>query len=526
MATSSSSFSRLRDSEEDGRESRTTATSAGSFSTTASRTPSSSTAGYGSTASVSTEMRSVRCCCCGAAIKRVTWDDVAVPVVFFVFVVMRSLDRVFYKRVGDRMAAYQTIFSNIIWTIGVQVGTIVLCIGWVLWKRCVLKDKRYGWSFFCPRSAISTSSGAAVGQWRLVGFALFDQVSNLGTSLPSPFISQVMQGIFSNFSIVWTAVLSFVLLGSRYRQPHIIGCVLVLLSGIVSIVVELQSGEGLDEYKDATGEMRTSSPWWYIMYIAFTIPNAMSNVWKQHCMQSLDLEIMYATYWSGWWQILIGIVLFPVQWIPMPEPAPHVEFLETPTSFANAFLCFVGIAPSDAPLDQACAAAGGSALVWFLVYLVFCVTFNCLLLWLTKRLSALWAAIGTVLCLDLASLFSMSTFLMGDEAELLTLEQYLGLILAGIGLWTYNLFQETRLGPNGEQVEALVALDPAARKTTLAASFVQSRSNSMAVVRPSMDFSFSAERGAVAGGGEAGARSDGHGGGGGVIEGEAYVGVM
>ena len=36
----------------------------------------------------------------------------------------------------------------------------------------------------------------------------------------------------------------------------------------------------------------------------------------------------------------------------------------------------------------------------------------------------------------------MSKTLMGDEATPVTLEQYFGLILAGIGMWVYNLVDE------------------------------------------------------------------------------------
>jgi len=49
------------------------------------------------------------------------------------------------------------------------------------------------------------------------------------------------------------------------------------------------------------------------------------------------------------------------------------------------------------------------------------VSFNVLLLWLTKRMSATWATIATVLCLDLTCLFSMSPVLLGDEAQPVTI---------------------------------------------------------------------------------------------------------
>ena len=58
---------------------------------------------------------------------------------------------------------------------------------------------------------------------------------------------------------------------------------------------------------------------------------------------------------------------------------------------SKTFECFVGHAPSNSTGDLACASPGGSAAQWFVVYLVFNVSFNVLLLWLTKRMSATWA---------------------------------------------------------------------------------------------------------------------------------------
>ena len=49
------------------------------------------------------------------------------------------------------------------------------------------------------------------------------------------------------------------------------------------------------------------------------------------------------------------------------------------------------------PGDESCAAPNGPALTWFIVYLLFNLFFNLLLLWLTKNMSAVWAQIATTL---------------------------------------------------------------------------------------------------------------------------------
>jgi hypothetical protein len=98
--------------------------------------------------------------------------------------------------------------------------------------------------------------------------------------------------------------------------------------------------------------------------------------------------------------------------------------------------------PND-PLDQACAADGGPAIMWFAVYMIFNLGFNMLFYYLTKRMSAVWATIATTLCLDLTNIFSQFEFLMGSGAELMSFSMWLGTILASVALWVYNLEKET-----------------------------------------------------------------------------------
>merc|ERR1712232_183243 len=79
---------------------------------------------------------------------------------------------------------------------------------------------------------------------------------------------------------------------------------------------------------------------------------------------------------------------------------------------------------------------------WFWLYLAFNVTFNLLMLWLTKQMSATWAQIATVLCLDLTNVFGQYQFLAGGGAQTMTLTDWLATVLASLSLWVYNLEPE------------------------------------------------------------------------------------
>ena len=392
-------------------------------------------------------------------------------VVFVVFVVLRAMDRVFNKRVLDRMPNYQLMYMNVLWPIGVQVATVLMCYVYIIYVNSECKKKglppKYDRTFFLPGSKCATKQGKPYSQLRLSLFSFWDELNAVLTSLPAPYISLTMQSILTNLNVVWTVVISVLYLGSKYHQNHWAGCLLIVVSGLAAVTVELTpgTGESLGSYIDANGDSHTTSTLWYVIFIVGTIPAGISNCYKEKCLKKAELDIMYACLWSGYWQILWGFVMFPINWIRMPEPAQQNYPGETWDYMKNTTICFFGDVPDKNNVqDQACAAGGGSAAYWFLWYLVFNVLFNVLLLWLTKYMSATWATIGTVLCLDLTSIFSMSKVLMGDEAEPITLEQGMGLVIAAIAMWVYNIQDEEEvlfaaegelLGENAEDESVL-----------------------------------------------------------------------
>jgi len=328
----------------------------------------------------------------------------------------------------------------VLWPIGIQVITIIMVIGYIVYKRKVEKDDRYDWRFLLPGSVMASGTGA-VAMWRLGMFSIFDQLNAALTSLPAPFIDITSQNIMNNMVIVWTVLISMWYIGTRYSQVHFIGSLLIVMSGVASVTVEVQTNQGIGQYKSATGQTEESSPLWYFIFLIGTVPAGISNCYKQKTLQSLDLEVMYATLWSGFFQIIWGFMFFPINWVPLPNLDTNYPS-QTGQYFADGWTCFMGHSPIPNDPTNVCTSSGGSAAVWFLVYLMFNITFNVLFLWLTKRMSATWAAIATVLCQDLSSLFSMSSVLMGNEAQPVTFEQYVGLIIAAIAMWVYNLEKE------------------------------------------------------------------------------------
>jgi len=190
------------------------------------------------------------------------------------------------------------------------------------------------------------------------------------------------------------------------------------------------------------------------MFVVSLIPAATSNVYKQKVLQGGDVDICYATWWSGNFQVLWGILCLPQMWLKLPGQADntYAPMSETFDYIGYTFSCMMGNVPREG--DESCASESMPPIFWFAVYLVFNLSFNICILWLTKFLSAMWANIATTLCLDLTNIFSQSSLLMGKGAQVMSLSDWIATSLASIALWTYNLEKETTVSSDGLEVEA------------------------------------------------------------------------
>jgi hypothetical protein len=362
--------------------------------------------------------------------------------VFTWFVVARALDRVFLNRVLKIMGPYRGALMNLYWPFFVQCMTAAISIGYVCKMRFVDKDKRYGLSWFLPWSPLASSQGRVPFYWMAL-FSLYDQLNAAITVIPQIWLPEAMQTALTNTVVFWTALIAYFYLGSRFKQVHYAGCLLVMVAVVVGMAVELQQG-GLPSPTNADGRIIEVSAGvmclMYVIYLIGVLPLGVSNCYKQKIMKGADLDCMWASWWSGNMQIVWGLLCYTMNWIPYPVPGGHNT--QSPATLgsdlADAWTCFGGTSPK--PTDTSCST--GDAWVWFIMYLAFNVFFNLLMLWLTKYLSATWASIGNILCGDLYGVFGQFKIVSGSGSKWMPLEQWLSLILSSIAMWVYNIEDE------------------------------------------------------------------------------------
>jgi len=377
----------------------------------------------------------------------------AITVVFVSFVLMRALDRVFNQDLSAALSrpSYTLIWTNILWPVAIQLMTVCMLLVYIMVMR-YQGNKEYTWRFFLPGNPMASTMGA-VPMLQLALFSFGDQLNGALQSPAAPFVKLPIQSVMTNSVLIWMVIIAFFWIRARYQQVHYIGVALVLISIIVQISPKLTSndcsgdglvaGECFASYKAATGKWveldASQMVMWYVLFFVSTLPSAAGNVYKQKVLQGRDVDVCYATWWSGNFQILWGWLFVPLLWIPLPGQdvlSPSETFRE----IGYTLSCIQGNMPR--PDDFTCATKP-APWIWIVIYLCFNLSFNVALLWLTKRMGAAWAQIGTVLCLNLCSIFSQFHVFAGDSAQIMGLSDWLGLVIASIALWSYNQVPET-----------------------------------------------------------------------------------
>uniref|UniRef100_A0A7S2RJ52 Uncharacterized protein n=1 Tax=Mucochytrium quahogii TaxID=96639 RepID=A0A7S2RJ52_9STRA len=401
--------------------------------------------------------------------RKLRFIDVVVPVIFTFYTVMRAVDRVFSTRISKIMEspAYATVYSNIIFTLGLFCAQIICSLGYIAFQRFYKKDKRYGLGFFSPISPLASTTGR-YPQYLLFLFIIGDQLNTILLGWGAPRADQDLQNIFSQFALVFTVIFAYFILKTRYSQNHIIACVLVFLASFQTMTVEIQTNDPpLGTYTNGNGDTVKSPIIFIILLFLASIPAAAGNVFKQWCLQGVgskygELDIFYASTWSGFWQFILGLILIPLMWINFGGEGTPISPSTTGQAIGDTFTCFFGSAPplrgnptGQALIDQQnqqqlCAGSSGSAFEWFLVYSIFNLSFNVTLLWLTKYLSTTWAQVATGVVVGLSSILGQWKALMGPSATALSFEEYMGIVIMCVALWTYCL--EDEVNADGEDV--------------------------------------------------------------------------
>jgi hypothetical protein len=165
----------------------------------------------------------------------------------------------------------------------------------------------------------------------------------------------------------------------------------------------------------------------------------LSNVYKEGGLKNIKSDVWHVNAWISVWQILQGLLTLPTVFIPWPAPAEVIAPNTFGTYVVNSSKCFfTGENPVPGSPDDC-----ESAWIIFILYLVFNITFNQLMLVVFKKGSSVLAVIGSTLRLPLVDLLLLWRFLAGP-ATIAAFTQWDGyaLVMIIVGIVLYKMKEE------------------------------------------------------------------------------------
>jgi len=186
-----------------------------------------------------------------------------------------------------------------------------------------------------------------------------------------------------------------------------------------------------------------------LIYLLSNVPMAFSNVYKELGFRDLKLDVWTMTCVVVCYQTIITFFLLIFQQIPYLSGGPKGINLRTSwTRFVEGTECFLG---DEIGHGVDCSAAG----VMLCGYVVANLTFNCLSLQLTKQGASL--GVGAVLCslayalkLPLSNIVFSQKAIMGADAESFSINSIVGLFIVVGGFLAYLYYSSE---PEDEESE-------------------------------------------------------------------------
>lgn len=355
-----------------------------------------------------------------------------------IMVLARSVDFVLYVRMATKMRNYTYILADILLSIGFMI------VAWpVVWYK-----------MFVSKSI--TKEMRSFPNYKFIFMGIFDSLSVLISTIPAALVSGSINVVMSQSVVFVNMIASFVFLHMRYSPLHVCGVALVM-AGITVDIWPMFAAEGSGSSDQYTWI------WIFLLFLA-NVPMAASNVYKEKYLKEAQLDVWYLNGWVAFYQFIFGLMCFPITFVPLPAPATYITPKQLPKYFADGVKCFFGfnsILTGDSP-DQC-----GYFWLIFMVFIIFNMTYNILILVVFQRGSSTLAVIASAARLALSNVGFLLPFLAGEAAQKeLSLFDIIALIILILGIIVYSLKKETEASDNDllKRAMAKIFVNPFKRK--------------------------------------------------------------
>lgn len=314
---------------------------------------------------------------------------------------LTSFDYILYVQWMQRMKNYK-------WYAGSLIFPLFGCLFfWIpVWFRMYIQKHDF-------------SIERRFSQKKLFALGTFDSINSILGSYATPYLSVLLMTVLDKLSLPMTMIMSFFYLGTRYTKVHYLGSFLTIYGVCVAFIPEFSEG----------GQVKQD--YWLALYIISLLPGVASYCYKEQHLKDTDLDIWWMNAWISVWQIMFGILTFPVILAPLPSgdnvhPSTMGEYL------VNATVCQFGSVNAQ-ETDQC-----DNALLIFVLYQVVSTLCNILMFMIIRMESSVVYIIINTLKMPITAWLGSYVVLVGDQAQSLNIADLFSFIAIAIGVIIYN----------------------------------------------------------------------------------------
>ena len=243
---------------------------------------------------------------------------------------------------------------------------------------------------------------------------------------------------------------SIVFLGTKYKQPHYVGSILVIYGVLVNLMPFFTGTQSAS----ANNPYYNPSIFWIMINTVATVFAAASNIYKEVALKDFDLDVWYTNAWVGVYQLLSGLLTcWTLSVTGFSDPT--VGLTDYGTYFYQAIRCFFGLTATDVT-NGVTLTCTSLVMIVFSIFIMFNITYNMLMLYIFKSGSSVLFVISSAVALPLSDFLYISSFIAGSAAEPFTLYDGFALFILVLAMYVYYSEPEVR-----------VVVEPNTNKTTL-----------------------------------------------------------
>lgn len=262
--------------------------------------------------------------------------------------------------------------------------------------------------------------------------------------------------MLNQLSLPFNMVLSYMFLNTVFKRGHLLGSILVLYGGMVNMIPVL-NGEDSSNMPDPTVG-------WISLYIFSLVPAAASNVYKEIGLKDVDLDIWYANAWISFYQFFLGLAsIWTIRIKAFSDPpVPWGDFL---SYMGKAHQCFLG---EPVELNGEIQACDSGVFQVFMVFIVFNMIYNQLMLYIFKEGSSVLFVVSSAVGLPLTDILYLFPVLTGNLArQSFTIYDGFALFVLVMGLLVYHSEKEERKSGTMSIEKSPMYASPTLQKTHL-----------------------------------------------------------